>query len=194
MAEAAASTPRGDPPPRRRRLAFLFLVPLALFAVVGVFLAIGLTQDPSTLPSVLVGKPAPQFTLPPLDGRDGHGLARSDLGGQPMLVNVFASWCVPCRIEHPVLERMAERDGVVIQGINYKDRPEDAKAWLAEMGDPYRNLGADRDGRVAIDWGVYGVPETYVIDKDGRVAYRHVGPVQPRDVEEKILPLLEKLK
>jgi cytochrome c biogenesis protein CcmG/thiol:disulfide interchange protein DsbE len=180
------------PQPARRRL-FLFGIPLALFVLVGVFLGIGLTRDPSTLPSALVGKPAPDFALPPLEGRDGHGLARADLGGQPMLVNVFASWCVPCRIEHPIVSRLAE-EGVVVQGINYKDRPEDAKGWLAELGDPYRLIGADRSGRVGIDWGVYGVPETYVIDKEGRIAYRHVGPLQPQDIAGTIRPLLDKLK
>jgi cytochrome c biogenesis protein CcmG, thiol:disulfide interchange protein DsbE len=178
-------------PPRRRAL--LFLVPLALFLLVGTFLAIGLTRDPGTLPSALVGKPAPEFALPPLPGRDPEGLTRADLGGEPMLVNVFASWCVPCRIEHPVLNRLAEQ-GVPIHGINYKDRPEDAEAWLAELGDPFRRVGTDRDGRVAIEWGVYGVPETFVVDKDGRIAHRHVGPLQPRDLERTILPLLEKLK
>jgi cytochrome c biogenesis protein CcmG/thiol:disulfide interchange protein DsbE len=186
MAEAVS------PPPARRR-ALLFLLPLLLFAVVGVFLAIGLTRDPSTLPSALIGKPAPAFALPPINGRDDHGFGRADLGGQPMLVNVFASWCVPCRIEHPVIGRLAEQ-GVVVQGINFKDKPEDAKAWLKELGDPFRHVGADRDGRVGIEWGVYGVPETYVIGRDGQIAYRHVGPLQPRDVEQKILPLLEKLK
>jgi cytochrome c biogenesis protein CcmG/thiol:disulfide interchange protein DsbE len=185
MAEAAS------PPVRRRAL--LFILPLALFAIVGVFLAIGLTRDPSTLPSALIGKPAPSFALPPIDGRDEHGFSRADLGGQPMLVNVFASWCVPCRIEHPVIGRLAEQ-GVVVQGINYKDRPEDAKAWLAELGDPFRRVGADRDGRVGIEWGVYGVPETFVVDRNGQIVYRHVGPMQPRDVEQKILPVLEKLK
>jgi cytochrome c biogenesis protein CcmG/thiol:disulfide interchange protein DsbE len=184
---------RPAPPPPRRR-ALLFLLPLGLFLLVGVFLAIGLTRDPSTLPSALVGKPAPEFALPPLPGRDGQGgLSRADLGGEPMLVNVFASWCVPCRIEHPMLNRLAEQ-GVAIHAINYKDRPEDAKAWLAELGDPFRRVGSDRDGRVAIEWGVYGVPETFVVDKDGRIAYRHVGPLQARDLERTILPLLEKLK
>jgi len=178
-------------PARRRWL--LFALPVVVFASLAVFLGLGLTRDPSTLPSALVGKPAPEFVLPPLEGRDEHGLGRADLGGRPMLVNVFASWCVPCRIEHPVLTRLAEQ-GVVVQAINYKDRPEDAKAWLAELGDPFEHVGADRSGRVGIDWGVYGVPETYVIDKDGRIAYRHVGPLQPHDVERTILPLLEQLK
>ena len=178
--------------PNRRRL-LVYGVPLALFVLVGAFLAIGLTRDPSTLPSALIGKPAPDFNLPPLEGRDGPGLSRADLGGTPMLVNMFASWCVPCRIEHPLLTQLAKQ-GVAIQGINYKDRPQDAGAWLAELGDPFQHLGADRDGRVAIDWGVYGVPETYVIDKQGRIAYRHVGPLQPQDLTKTILPLLESLK
>lgn len=178
--------------PRGRRLA-LFLVPLLLFVAVGVFLGIGLTRDPSTLPSALVGKPAPEFALPPLEGRDAEGFSRADLGGEPMLVNVFASWCVPCRIEHPIIARLAET-GVTVHGINYKDRPADATAWLAELGDPFAKVGADREGRVGIEWGVYGVPETYVIDKEGRIAYRHVGPLQARDVEAKILPLLEQLQ
>jgi cytochrome c biogenesis protein CcmG/thiol:disulfide interchange protein DsbE len=180
------------PQPNRRRL-LVYGVPLALFVLVGAFLAIGLTRDPSTLPSALIGKPAPEFNLPPLEGRDGPGLSRADLGGTPMLVNMFASWCVPCRIEHPLLTQLAKQ-GVAIQGINYKDRPQDAGAWLAELGDPFQHLGADRDGRVAIDWGVYGVPETYVIDKQGRIAYRHVGPLQPQDLTKTILPLLESLK
>jgi cytochrome c biogenesis protein CcmG/thiol:disulfide interchange protein DsbE len=180
------------PHPNRRRL-IVYGVPLALFVLVGVFLAIGLTRDPSTLPSALIGKPAPEFSLPPLEGRDAQGLSRADLGGKPMLVNMFASWCVPCRMEHPLLMRLKEQ-GVAIQGINYKDRPQDARAWLAELGDPFQHLGADRDGRVAIDWGVYGVPETYVIDKQGKIAYRQVGPLQPDDLTKTILPLLESLK
>ena len=178
-------------PARRRPI--LFILPVALFALVGAFLALGLTRDPGTLPSALVGKPVPIFRLPPLPGRDERGFASSDVGGQPMLINVFASWCVPCRIEQPVLEGLAAR-GVVIQGINYKDKPADAIAWLAELGDPFQRIGADRDGRVGIEFGVYGVPETYVIDREGRIAYRFVGPLQPRDVEETILPLLEKLR
>lgn len=173
-----------------RRL--LFLIPLALFALVGGFLAVGLTRDPGALPSALIDRPAPQFDLPPLAGRT-QGLATADLSPGPQLVNVFASWCVPCRIEHPLLMRLKQQ-GITIQGINYKDKPEDAVAFLAEMGDPFARIGSDRDGRVGIEWGVYGVPETYVIDRQGRIAYRHVGPLQPRDLERAILPLLEKLR
>jgi cytochrome c biogenesis protein CcmG/thiol:disulfide interchange protein DsbE len=185
MAEAVS------PPPARRR-ALLFLLPLLLFAVVGVFLAIGLTRDPSTLPSALIGKPAPAFALPPIDGRDDHGFGRADLGGQPMLVNVFASWCVPCRIEHPVVSRLAEQ-GVVVQGINFKDKPEDAKAWLARHGDPYAAIATDRDGRVGIDFGVYGVPETFVIDKAGVIRFKQIGPITPDVLRDKLLPLLKQL-
>jgi cytochrome c biogenesis protein CcmG/thiol:disulfide interchange protein DsbE len=170
----------------------LFLIPLALFALVGGFLAVGLTRDPGTLPSALLDKPAPQFSLPPLAGRD-NGLATADLSPGPQLVNVFASWCVPCRVEHPLLMRLSE-EGVTVQGINYKDKPEDAQEFLAELGDPYARIGSDRDGRVGIEWGVYGVPETYVIDRQGRIAYRHVGPLQPRDLERTIRPLLERLR
>ena len=178
--------------PRRRR-GHLFLIPLVLFVAIGGFLALGLTRDPGTLPSTLIGRPAPSFGLPPVEGRDQAGFSRADLGGQPMLVNIFASWCVPCRIEHPVIARLAEL-GVAVNAINYKDDPAKATAFLKELGDPFRKVGADRTGRTAIEWGVYGVPETFVIDKQGNVAYKHVGPMQPRDLERTILPLLEKLK
>lgn len=177
---------------RPSRRGWLFLLPVLVFAAVGVVLALGLGRDPQTLPSVLIDKPAPSFALPPLPGRDEHGFSSADLGGRPMLVNVFASWCVPCRIEHPVLDQLA-REGVTIHAINYKDAPEDALAFLRALGDPFTRIGADRQGRAAIDWGVYGVPETFVIDRDGRIRYRHVGPLQPRDLEQTIRPLLEKL-
>jgi cytochrome c biogenesis protein CcmG/thiol:disulfide interchange protein DsbE len=180
-------------PSRRPNRRLLFLVPLALFVMIAGFLAFGLTRDPGTLPSALIGKPVPQFELPPLDGRGETGLSSADLEGGPMLVNMFASWCVPCRIEHPQLMRLKAM-GVPIQGINYKDKPADASAFLADLGDPFNRVGSDRNGRVAIEWGVYGVPETYVIDRDGRIAYRHVGPIQPRDLDRTILPLLEKLR
>ncbi len=174
-----------------RRL--LFVVPALVFVAIAGFLAVGLTRDPSNLPSALLDRPAPEFALPPLPGRDGSGFARANLGGGPALVNFFASWCVPCRIEHPVINRLAEA-GVTVHGINYKDKPEDALAWLAELGDPFALVGRDQDGRVGIDWGVYGVPETYVIDADGTIVHKHVGPLQPRDVERTILPLLESLE
>ena len=173
-----------------RRL--LFLLPAFIFAGVGIGLAVGLTRDPGTLPSALIDKPVPAFELPPLAGRDGPGFSSADLEGRVSLVNVFASWCVPCRVEHPLLMTLAD-DGVPIYGINYKDPAERANGWLGELGDPYRAIGADTQGRVAIDWGVYGVPETFVVDTGGRIRHRHVGPLQPRDVEETIKPLLAEL-
>jgi cytochrome c biogenesis protein CcmG/thiol:disulfide interchange protein DsbE len=172
-----------------RRL--LYLIPVIVFAAVGIGLAVGLTRDPSTLPSVLIDRPVPTFELPALEGR-ADGLTSEDLKGQVSLVNVFASWCVPCRVEHPVLMKLAE-SGVAIYGINYKDPPDQAAAWLAELGDPFEKIGADRNGRVGIEWGVYGVPETFVVDAEGRIRYRHVGPIQPRDLEQILLPKLAEL-
>ena len=194
---ASVTTGSATPAPRRSLgRVLLFLVPLLLFAAVGAFLGVGLTRDPQKLPSALLDKPAPEFSLPALPGRPAaDGLSRADLagGGGPVLVNVFASWCLPCRIEHPLLARLAEQ-GAVVHAINYKDRPEDAVAWLKELGDPYRKIGSDRDGRVGIEWGVYGVPETFVVDKAGNIVHKHVGPLMARDIERTILPLLEKLK
>jgi len=133
------------------------------------------------------------FSLPPVRGRL-LGLATADLKGEVSLVNVFASWCVACRQEHALLVRV-RRDGIVpVHGLNYKDRPEDAARWLDEMGDPYTRTGADTDGRVAIDWGVYGVPETFVIDRDGRIAYKHIGPISPAVWNQTLLPLIRKLQ
>jgi cytochrome c biogenesis protein CcmG/thiol:disulfide interchange protein DsbE len=174
--------------PRR----FLFLIPVLLFIGVGIGLAVGLTRDPSVLPSALLDRPVPAFELPPIEGRAGEGLSSEDLAGGVSLVNVFASWCLPCRTEHPLLMALAER-GVAIYGINYKDQPEPASAWLDEIGDPFRKIGADRDGRVSIDWGVYGVPETFVIDANGRIRHKFVGPLQPRDLERVLLPLVAEL-
>ena len=174
-----------------RRL--LFLLPVLVFVGVGIGLALGLTRDPSVLPSALLGKPVPTFELPPLAGRAGGGLSSADLqGGGPALVNIFASWCVPCRAEHPLLMALAER-GVTIHGINYKDEPEQVAAWLDELGDPFARIGADREGRVGIDWGVYGVPETFVVDGEGRIRHRFVGPLQPGDIDRTLMPLLAEL-
>lgn len=179
-------------PPSRVRRAVL-LLPLLLFAGVAIFLAVGLTRDPREIPSALIGKPVPEFSLPPVRGRS-LGLATADLKGEVSLVNVFASWCVACREEHPVFMQI-QRDAVLpIHGLNYKDRPEDAARWLDEMGDPYMRTGADLDGRVAIDWGVYGVPETFIIDRDGRIAYKRIGAVTPAIWNEKMLPLIRELQ
>lgn len=179
-----------------------FLLPAAIFAALAVALAVGLTLDSQRLPSVLIDQPAPRLDLPPIAAIDGGmdggepyggGLSWRDLGGQVSLVNVFASWCVPCRVEHPQLMSLSRDHGVPIFGINQKDKPEDARAWLERHGDPYRAIGADTTGRTSIDWGVYGVPETFVVDAAGRVRYRHVGPIMPRDLTRTILPMIAEL-
>lgn len=175
---------------RRNVLAFL---PLAVAAVLAVVLAWGLTRDPSNLPSTLIGNPVPAFELPPVKGRT-LGLSSADLTGEVSLVNVFASWCVACRAEHPLFMKLAAQGTVPLHGLNYKDQPEDAARWLDSLGDPYTRTGADISGRVAIDWGVYGVPETFVIGADGRVAYKHIGPVSEEVLTGTILPLVEELR
>jgi cytochrome c biogenesis protein CcmG/thiol:disulfide interchange protein DsbE len=176
---------------RGRRLPFL--IPLVILAALVAFLAVGLTLNPREVPSPLIGKAVPEFALPPVKGRS-LGLASGDLRGEVSMVNVFASWCVACRDEHSLLMHL-KRDSIVpIHGLNYKDRPDDAARWLDEMGDPYTRTGADLDGRVGIDWGVYGVPETFVIDREGRIAYKHIGPLTPQVMDEKILPLIRRLQ
>ena len=182
--------PRDDPP-RRRRIGYL--VPGLVFVALLVLLAIGLTRDPTIVPSPLIGKPIPEFSLQPLPGR-GDGLANADLANKVSLVNVFASWCLACRDEHPLFMRLAAEGILPIQGINYKDRPEDAERWLAQLGDPYTRIGADRDGRAAIEWGVYGVPESFLVDQNGKILYKHIGAVTPKALEETILPLVEELR
>lgn len=171
----------------------LFLVPLVAFAVLAGYFAIGLTKDPHKIPSALLDRPMPPFDLPPLANRK-EGLSTDQIKGKVTLVNVFASWCVPCRIEHPLLMRLAAEGRVPVYGINYKDKPEDATKWLAELGDPYGRIGADLDGRAGIDWGVYGVPETFVIDREGRIRYKQVGQLSPEVLRDTILPLVRKLE
>lgn len=166
---------------------------LAAFAAIVALLAVGLTRDPREIPSPLVGKPVPRFELPPVRGRI-LGLSSADLKGDVSLVNVFASWCVACKEEHPVLLQMKRQGVVPIHGLNYKDRPEDAGKWLDDLGDPYTRTGADIDGRVAIDWGVYGVPETFVIDRGGRIVYKHIGPITPEVLDTTLRPLIERLR
>jgi cytochrome c biogenesis protein CcmG/thiol:disulfide interchange protein DsbE len=157
------------------------LVPLIIAIVFGGFFLWGLNpdRDPSEIPSVLISQPAPEFSLQAVDGLEAPGLARADLTSNdaPVIVNVFASWCVPCRAEHGVLTQLVEREGQRLFGINYKDKPEDAKRWLAELGNPYERIGADLSGRTGIEWGVSGVPETFIIGPDGTVLYRYVGPI-----------------
>lgn len=169
-------------------------LPILIFLVVGFFLGVGLFLDPKLIPSPLIGKPVPEFKLPPVKGRD-LGLASADLGkGEVSLVNVFASWCVACLDEHPFLMRLSAANTVAIHGLNYKDKPDDAAKWLDKHGDPYTRTGADLKGRVGIDWGVYGVPETFVIDKEGKIAYKHIGPILQKDLDETLLPMIKKLQ
>jgi len=172
----------------------LFLLPLVLLAALAVGIGTKLLSgsDPQSLPSALIDKPLPEFSLAPLPGRS-DGLASTDFGGTPMLLNVFASWCVACLAEHPVITRLGRDDGIPVVAINYKDKPENALAWLKRNGNPYRRIGVDVEGRTAIDLGVYGVPETFVIDKAGRIRYRHPGPLTPDIVDREIRPLLAEL-
>lgn len=171
------------------------LVPaLGAAMVLAVFLlGLGREDGGRNLPSPLVGKPAPEFSLPPLyEGQPGFSTADLSAPGVK-LVNVWASWCVPCRAEHPKIEELAAM-GIAVHAINYKDKPEAAKKFLNELGNPFALIGADSTGRAGIEWGVYGVPETFVIDGAGRIVYKHIGPIQGTDVEKKILPAIERAK
>lgn len=170
------------------------LVPLlALVGLVAVF-ALNLDRDPSLVPSVLIDKPAPAFALPAVPGTDVGGFATDDLEGAVTVVNVFASWCIPCRAEHPVLAALKAETGVRLFGINQKDAPENALKFLAELGNPYDAIGADSDGRVSIDWGVYGVPETFVVDARGVIAFKHIGPLDPKALETEMLPAIARAR
>ena len=191
MTDSVSPAPRAGPRTKAPRL--LFLVPVAAFVVLAIALAWGLTSDPRALPSALIDKPVPDFALPPVQGRT-LGLSGTDLQGEVALVNVFASWCTACRDEHPLFMRLHAEGVVAIHGLNYRDRPEDAARWLDTLGDPYTRTGADWNGRVAIDWGVYGVPETFVISPEGRIAYKHIGAVTEQALRETILPLVERLR
>jgi cytochrome c biogenesis protein CcmG/thiol:disulfide interchange protein DsbE len=170
-----------------------WLLPLGIFVVLLVFLAMGLTRDPREVPSPLIGKPAPAFELVQLHAPDKK-LGTADMRGKVWLLNVWASWCESCRTEHPLLLQLAKADVVPIVGLDYKDKPEEGKAWLAQRGDPYRTSVVDLDGRVGIDWGVYGVPETFVIDKNGVIRYKQIGPVTVDALQQTILPLVRELQ
>ena len=196
MTASAESTTPSAPaasPPRRGRRRLLVVLPVVLFLALAALLYAGLFRDPRLVPSPLIGKPAPEFDLPAVQGRQ-LALSTDDLKGEVSLVNVFASWCVACRDEHPLLVRLKQRGTVPVHGLNYKDQPADAARWLNAFGDPYTRTGADIDGRVGIEWGVYGVPETFVIDRQGNIAYKHIGPITERDLQETILPLVRELR
>ena len=170
-----------------------FVLPLGIFLLLVVFLAIGLRLDPREVPSPLIDKPAPAFQAKAL-ARPDAVIRREDMLGKVWLLNVWASWCVSCREEHPVLVEFAKSNVVPIYGLNYKDQRDDALAWLKQFGDPYTASIVDRDGRVGIDYGVYGVPETFVIDKAGLIRYKQIGPVTPQALKDKILRLVRQLQ
>lgn len=175
MAEAVAS--------RRPRL--IFLLPALVFAGIAVLFVVRLfSGDPSRVPSALIGRPVPAFALAPLDGLKAAGqpvpgLSLADLKGRVTIVNVFASWCAPCRQEHPLLMELAKDPGVRVVGINYKDNPENARRFLGTLGNPFAAVGVDPNGRTAIDWGVYGVPETFIVGPDGTIRHKQIGPLSP---------------
>ena len=168
-------------------------LPVAIFAALAIGFAIGLNLDPKIVPSALIDKPVPVFALPAIEGGRGTGFSTANLKGGVTAVNVFASWCIPCRAEHPLVTRLAESGLVRVFGLNYKDPPAEALAWLARHGDSYAATGADRDGRVAIDWGVYGVPETFIVDAQGRIRHKHVGPITEEALTRDILPIVRAL-
>lgn len=170
------------------------LLPAGLFVLIaGLFLIAVFRGDPSNVPSALIGREVPIFALAPVDGLDRPGFGTADFGqGTPVIVNVFASWCVPCRDEHPVLVELKQRTALPLYGIDYKDDAAAARRFLDELGNPFDRIGADPRGRASIDWGVYGVPETYIVDGAGRIAYKHVGPLTAEIVAAQILPVLER--
>ena len=167
-------------------------IPLLIFAVLMGFLFVGLSLKPREIPSPLINKPAPAFSLPALDAPD-QKVSAQDLRGKVWILNVWASWCVACRIEHPLLVEFSKSGTVPIYGLNYKDKRDDAIRWLTNFGNPYARSLSDIDGLVGIDFGVYGVPETFVIDKQGVIRMKHIGPVTPEVLRDDIIPLLRKL-
>lgn len=169
------------------------LIPLAIFIVLVIFLAIGLTRDPREVPSPLINKPAPVFSLQQLHAPQTTFDSKSMLG-QVWLLNTWASWCVACREEHPVLMEYAKTKSLPLIGLDYKDKPEEGSKWLARFGNPYDFSISDLDGRVGIDFGVYGVPETFLIDKQGIIRYKQIGPVTPEALRDKIIPLILELQ
>lgn len=184
----------------KRGFPLLVLLPLIIFGALAALFLFQLTlgNDPSKIPSALINKPAPEFDLPPVEGIEQlgssvPGFAREDLIGHVSVVNIFASWCGPCRQEHPLLEDMAKLDGFQMIGINYKDKPDNARRFLKDLGNPYVRIGADNSGRAGIDWGVYGVPETFVIDRTGTIRYKFIGPLDPKSYKDEFLPELNKI-
>jgi cytochrome c biogenesis protein CcmG/thiol:disulfide interchange protein DsbE len=174
-----------------RRL--LFLVPLGAFVLLVAYFIVGLQRDPSLIPTVLVNRPVPEFELPPVEGYL-EGFSSEDLKGEVSLVNIFGSWCIACQIEHPLLMELSEKNEIPIYGIDWKDPPGAGFAWLEENGDPYTKIGDDASGRVAIDFGVTGAPETFIVDRHGRIRYKQTGPITPLIWERDMAPIISKLR
>ena len=170
-----------------------WVIPLVLFVVLAAFFAVGLTKDPREVPSPLIDKSAPAFKLEQLHEAQA-AFSPADMKGKVWMLNVWASWCVSCRVEHPLLVELSRRNVVPIVGLNYKDLRADGVQWLAKFGNPYSLSAYDADGRVGIDYGVYGVPETFLIDKQGVIAYKQIGPITPEALEKTLLPLIKKLQ
>jgi cytochrome c biogenesis protein CcmG/thiol:disulfide interchange protein DsbE len=168
-------------------------LPLAVFAALALLLFAGIqlnrVRDPNAIPSPLIGKPLPAFSLPTLH-EPSRVVTQADLLGAPYLLNVWGSWCPECRVEHPVIDALARSGRLRVVGYNYKDAPDDAKRWLQQFGDPYALILADEDGRSAIDFGIYGAPETFLVDAQGVVRYKHIGALTPQVIEERMLPLI----
>lgn len=184
----------------KRGVSVLVLLPVVIFAALAALFLFQLTlgNDPSKIPSALIGKAVPETTLPAIPGlnRDGEpvpGFSREDLLGKVSVVNIFASWCGPCRQEHPLLEELAKVDGIQMIGVNYKDKPENARRFLGSLGNPYDRVGGDNAGRISIDWGVYGVPETFIVDQSGTIRYKFIGPLSPESYQNTFLPELDKV-
>ncbi len=182
------------PVARKARTGLLIAaLPIAAFVVIGWFLFRGLSLDPSEIYSVLIDKPAPTFDLAALPGKE-HGFSSADLTQPVQLVNVFASWCVACRVEHPVLMELKRSGAVPIYGLNYQDQPDAAGGWLQNFGDPYDRIGSDLNGRVGIDFGVYGVPETFIVDGNGIIVRKITGPITPTILQKELLPLIAEMQ
>jgi cytochrome c biogenesis protein CcmG/thiol:disulfide interchange protein DsbE len=196
--DGGAATPverDGDEAAAPRRSRAFLLVPVIAFAGFGLFYY-GLIHDAGNrdVPSALIGRTAPHFTLPPLPGLDLPGFSSADLKGQVSIVNVWASWCAPCRVEHPTLMQLAEAKDIRLFGLNYRDKPETARRYLGGLGNPFAAVGFDEGGRVGIDWGVYGQPETFVVSPKGVVTYKFIGPLSPETVRDVLRPEIERAK
>ncbi len=200
MTDDSRISPQAAGAKPKRGIPVFALLPLVVFSALALLFLFQLMsgKDTSLVPSALIDKPAPEFTLPPVaelqrDGEAVLGLSRSDLLGRVSVVNIFASWCVPCRQEHPLLEVLSKDERVQLVGINYKDKPENARRFLGTLGNPYALVGADEAGRATIDWGVYGVPETFIVDRKGTIRYKFIGPLSQETYANVFLPELEKV-